>query len=330
MVSGSISVNFPLLNQTGTAMIKCPACNSLFRIEVPPLTCPTCNQKIEEVDGVFCFPISDSDEYYFPKEGFHLLYQHEADHFWFRSRNEIIGKFLGKYFQISQEKRQVLDLPTHEKPRICEVGCGTGLVSQYLTRMGFRMTCSDLFLEGLSFARQRNSGEQYFRCNLYDFPFYNEFDAILACDVLEHLDDDITALYRLNQALKPGGICLITVPAGKSLWSAVDAYAGHKRRYDAEGLKAKVSQAGFTPIRVSYFMTVPYPILRVKRALEHGIQSQRNVQGKGSNGINELKIPHILNELLYILLWPERRLIHSVNIPFGSSLICIARKPHNK
>lgn len=86
------------------------------------------------------------------------------------------------------------------------------------------MTCSDLFLEGLSFTRQRNSGEQYFRCNLYDFPFYNEFDAILACDVLEHLDDDITALYRLNQALKPGGICLITVPAGESLWSAVDLH----------------------------------------------------------------------------------------------------------
>lgn len=167
-------------------MIKCPACNGLFRIEVPPLTCPTCNQKIEEVDGVFCFPISDSDEYYFPKEGFHLLYQHEADHFWFRSRNEIIGKFLGKCVKGISGKKTGTGSTNIRKPLICEISCGTGLVSQYLTRMGFRMTCSDLFLEGLSFTRQRNSGEQYLRCNLYDSPFYNKFDTILACDVLEH------------------------------------------------------------------------------------------------------------------------------------------------
>jgi len=184
-----------------------------------------------------------------------------------------------------------------------------------------------MFFEGLSFARYRNSGEKFFRCNLYDLPFYDEFDAVIACDVLEHLDDDELALQRLYQAIKPGGICLITVPAGELLWSTIDQYAGHKRRYHAKGLMKKVSLAGFTPIRLSYFMTIPYPILLIKRMLGDIFQSQRNGEGEVTEGMNELKIPLILNELLYHTLWFERKLIHFFDLPVGSSLICIAQKP---
>ncbi|ABD42793.1 generic methyltransferase [Methanospirillum hungatei JF-1] len=308
-------------------MIQCPECKSLFKTGKPPLCCPSCNYQIEERDGVFCLPVSGSDEYFFPTEGFSLLYKHEAKHFWFRSRNEIIGAFLKRYLPGNADHTGDGVSEVDFLPQVCEVGCGTGLVSQYLTRMGYRMTCADMFLEGLSFARKRNSGEKFFRCNLYDLPFYDEFDAVIACDVLEHLDDDELALHRLYQAIKPGGICLITVPAGESLWSAIDQYAGHKRRYHAKGLMKKVSLAGFTPIRLSYFMTIPYPILLIKRMLLDIFLLHSNREGEEDYGVDELMIPGVLNELLYHALWLERKLIHFFDLPVGSSLICIAQKP---
>ncbi len=296
-------------------MIQCPICKSQLELKNTPYCCPSCRYLIEEKDGIICFPLSASDEYFFPTEGFSVLYAHEADHFWFRSRNEIIGTLLQQFFPIEQ------------RPLICEVGCGTGLISQYLTKIGYRMVCCDLFMEGLLFARERNSGEWFFRCNIYEFSFYDEFDAAIACDVLEHLDDDEIALNRMYQAIKPGGIVLITVPADNRLWSAIDIHAGHKRRYYAEELKKKVMEAGFNPIRVSYFMSVPYPILFLKRSGEKFIRLFKGEKTEEKIGVNELNIPKILNELLYVSLWPERKFIQSFNLPLGSSLICIAQKP---
>jgi hypothetical protein len=86
-------------------------------------------------------------------------------------------------------------------------------------------------------------------------------------------------------------------------------------------------EAGFNPIRVSYFMSVPYPILFLKRSGEKFIRLFKGEKTEEKIGVNELNIPKILNELLYVSLWPERKFIQSFNLPLGSSLICIAQKP---
>jgi len=302
-------------------MIRCPLCKCLYAVpererEREEISCPFCKFVIPFEKGISRFSEDESDEYFFPVEAFSILYEKEDAHFWFRSRTRIIESFIKRH----------ISLDPASDTKFCEVGCGTGLLSKHLVKKGYRVSCCDLFFEGLLFARERGSGDEYFQCNLLEFPFFNEFDVILACDVLEHIAEDTNALSQLFEALKPGGYCIITVPAGKSLWSETDVHAGHKRRYDRDEIIRKVKYSGFLPVRTSYFMTIPFPILWVKRVLSNSLKGPLAESGDGMKVSNELDLPWILNELLYLSLLPERMIIPHVNLPFGSSLICIAQK----
>lgn len=212
--------------------------------------------------------------------------------------------------------------------RLLEVGCGTGFVANYLKRNGYHIECADLFLEGLKYCRMRNSGNEYYQYNLYDEIFIEEFDGVIACDVLEHLEDDGTALNNLNRSIKIGGLMLLTVPAFTRLWSAMDDYAGHKRRYSKTELKIKCNAAGFNVIKISYFMMLLFPFIALSRASVKFI----SVAGKNRDeqikikAKNELQIHPILNSVFYRIFALEIPLIKRINLPIGSSLVCIAIK----
>ena len=91
--------------------------------------------------------------------------------------------------------------------------------------------------------------------------------ACCAFDVLEHIEDDNAILKTLRDALKPGGFLFVTVPADKRLWSAMDIYAEHKRRYSYKELREKIEGNGFKVIKMSYFMTFLYPLILLSRKL---------------------------------------------------------------
>src|SRR5262245_15550017 len=57
------------------------------------------------------------------------------------------------------------------------------------------------------------------------------FDAVTTGETLEHLDDDAAAAREIARVIAPGGACIATVPALRSLWSASDDYYEHRRRY---------------------------------------------------------------------------------------------------
>ena len=57
------------------------------------------------------------------------------------------------------------------------------------------------------------------------------FDAAVALDVLEHLDDDRAAAAELGRVVRPGGFLVVFVPAFQILWGYNDEYSHHRRRY---------------------------------------------------------------------------------------------------
>ncbi len=79
------------------------------------------------------------------------------------------------------------------------------------------------------------------------------FDTALCLQVLEHLDDDVAALARLRGLLKPGGRLLLLVPAHEALFGPLDRELGHRRRYGAESLRAKLGAAGFETESLRFF-----------------------------------------------------------------------------
>jgi SAM-dependent methyltransferase len=75
-------------------------------------------------------------------------------------------------------------------------------------------------------------------------------DAVIACEVLEHIENEDAFLDKVHGHLKPGGRMILSVPARKSLWAGDDEMAGHFRRYEKAGIASLLSRHGFRPLEV--------------------------------------------------------------------------------
>jgi len=284
--------------------------------EATQYSCRNCGKIYPDKEGIIQFAKdTQHEEQYFPDNAFEILYQSEEKNFWFRVRNKIIGNTITRY------------LPPPS--RILEVGCGTGYVSWYLKKLGYHVECADLFFEALQFCKARDAGYLYYQYNLSDRIFIEEFDGVCAFDVLEHIEDDDAVLRNLHDALKPGGLLFITVPADRRLWSAMDIYAEHKRRYSMQELQAKVEGKGFKIIKLSYFMTLLYPFILLSRKLSlrtGNINDGDRKKQIQKEAMSELQPNIIINSLFFLIFSLDVPLISSFTLPFGSSLLCVAVK----
>ncbi len=80
----------------------------------------------------------------------------------------------------------------------------------------------------------------------------SDFSIIYSSNVLEHIEDDVAILLEINQHMKPGALLAVYVPAIPFLYSDLDAYIGHFRRYKRQELIEKVTKAGFL-VKSCYF-----------------------------------------------------------------------------
>lgn len=77
----------------------------------------------------------------------------------------------------------------------------------------------------------------------------NNFDLVVALDILEHVDDDKKAILEISRVLKKGKFFLFSVPLRKENFSEIDKIAGHKRRYEISELIDLLTKAGFKIIK---------------------------------------------------------------------------------
>jgi SAM-dependent methyltransferase len=141
-------------------------------------------------------------------------------------------------------------------------------------------------------------------------------------DVLEHLDDDVGALSWARSVLEPGGYLVITVPAHPFLFDDIDRLAFHRRRYRRRELRDRLRAAGFEVCRLTHFMAPLVPLLAVSRRL-------RRLRGREAEPQKdaELRLVPGVNGALRALLKLELLALRATTLPFGSSLLAIARKP---
>jgi SAM-dependent methyltransferase len=243
----------------------------------------------------------------------------EDRHFWFRARNYLISTLV---------ERIARRLPPGY--RVLEVGCGNGNVLRHLAKVCHAGTVvgMDLFAEGLGHARER-AGCPVVQANAGCAPFRVGFDIVGIFDVLEHTPDDMQVLRDLHTLLAPGGVLLLTVPAGMELWSYFDEISHHYRRYRRADLEEKLRGAGFEVEFVTHFMAAIYPLVRLVRAL-------RKPGREGSGGTidavralrSEFTIAPVVNVFLTLLLQAEAVWVRSgKHLPFGTSLVAVARRP---
>jgi SAM-dependent methyltransferase len=148
-------------------------------------------------------------------------------------------------------------------------------------------------------------------------------DAALALDVIEHVDDDATALAEAARLVRPGGFVLVTVPAFPSLWGNQDVVSHHKRRYTARTLADAFARGGVALTWSSYFNTALFPAVAAVR------WTRRLLGPSAAPPASDLESarPGALNELLERVFAAERHLVGRVRLPAGVSLIAVARRP---
>lgn len=93
---------------------------------------------------------------------------------------------------------------------------------------------------------------------------------VVAFDVLEHIDDDKTAVREIQRCLKPGGHLLVAVPADMRLWSDHDAAVGHVRRYEREEILDRVREAGFQDVEARSWNVLLRPLVAMRRKRSGG------------------------------------------------------------
>jgi SAM-dependent methyltransferase len=259
--------------------------------------------------------MTDTHDSYDPRY-FEPLFATEDRHFWFLARNRVICQLAAKA------------LPVDGLGRLLEVGCGTGFVLRALEKEFPEklVTGMDLFLEGLRLANQRVT------CGLVQGdlaapPFKGGFDLVGMFDVLEHIEDDRGVLDHLFKLVKPGGSLLLTVPADPGLWSYFDVASCHFRRYSLQDLREKVQAAGFDVNFTSPFIALTYPALRFQRLLMNKSGTD-NPETAADQAEEDLKIIPVINDIVKWILYLEADwLARGRRLPFGSSLVLLARKP---
>lgn len=69
-------------------------------------------------------------------------------------------------------------------------------------------------------------------------------DLVVACDVIEHVEDDRRVFSELRRVLKPGGRLVFSVPLHPTRWTIFDDCVGHARRYAPAALQAILAEHG--------------------------------------------------------------------------------------
>jgi 2-polyprenyl-3-methyl-5-hydroxy-6-metoxy-1,4-benzoquinol methylase len=230
---------------------------------------------------------------------YHELYER---HWWWRAREEVILDALRR-LQPASGWRSILD-----------VGCGDGLFFDRLAEFGE--------VEGVEPAAELVSEAPERRERIHVGPFDERyqpgrrFRLVLMLDVLEHLDDPAGALRHAASLLEADGTMLVTVPAFRALWTAHDDFNHHRARYTKRSMSELAASAGVSIVRMEYFFHWTFPVKlaqRVVEALMHSTPKPAVVP------------PPPVNATLHGLSRLERVLLGPLRLPFGSSLLVIAK-----
>jgi SAM-dependent methyltransferase len=239
----------------------------------------------------------------------------EANHWWFRGRRAIFGHLLGTY-PVSAAGR---------RPRVLDLGCGMGGMLGMLAGHGDEFGM-DISPEALSWCRGR--GFQRVLLGKGDrLPFADSsLDVITAFDTIEHIPDEARALLECRRVLVPGGRLFVSVPAYQFLFTHQDRIVHHQRRYTLGRLICALRDGGFVIDQASYINFLLFPLILPVLLLIKAKEAIWRPTGSMCTNVS-FPVPGFLHDLLAGIFGFERHLLRGCTLPFGHSLVAVARRP---
>ena len=233
----------------------------------------------------------------------------EREHFWFHG----FRRFVAPLIERAAGGRQTL--------YSLDCGCGTGNNLALLRRYGHAVGI-DLTFSGLKYATSRGD-RSVAQASATELPFAGEtFDLVGSFDVIYALPDaaEKAAVAEMFRVLKPGGFLVLNVAALPALRGNHSVLGGEVRRYTRRRLRWALERGGFTIERLTYTNFSILPIVATTRWL------QRLAGHKESS--REISVPPApVNVALTAVLAIESLALRVVDMPLGTSVLCLARKP---
>lgn len=217
-----------------------------------------------------------------------------------------------------------------------EIGPGMGDLSLYFSRrfpeaqgilLDFSSDCIDIL-------QQRTADNPRLQLKTGDFMTMSHeehHDLVIACEVFEHIDDDVTAFRIVSELLRPGGYFIFSAPAFMRKWQRADIYAGHYRRYERAEVIEKFTANGF---RIDALWSFGFPVTELLYPVRqlyygmarHGKQLSKEDATKRS-GIERPLIGRNRARLLANLLRPFYFVQNKVkNTDLGDGFLVLAQK----
>lgn len=233
----------------------------------------------------------------------------EEGHFWFKALRRNASRLLATALR-------------HRRPDwIVDCGAGTGRNLDWLERFG-RALGIELTPAGLLAGRARR--RRMVRGTVAALPLPDaSVDVATSFDVLYCLDDitEHRAVAEMWRVLKPGGLVLVNVAALEILHGSHSALTHEVRRYTPTRLRSLLTSAGFVVERLTFTNMATFPVALAVRSMDR-------LTGRASTpSESDLTVPpRLVNGTVDWVMRGESQLLKLVNLPVGTSLLCVARK----
>ncbi len=246
---------------------------------------------------------------------YETLFEFESFYWWYRALHLILLDTLKS-------------LGLSPAAKVLDAGCGTG---QNLANVLDAITSDaygfDISEYAAAFWKRRNL-QKTCLASIDEMPFASEsFQAVVSVDVLECEEvDEERAFNEIWRVLSPGGYMVLVVPAYDWLIDKEHHKAvGAVRRYSKNRLLEILTKYPMQLIRITHLFGSVLPAVAGYRFTGNLLTRNRTDQPR-----SDLKpLNPILNDILFKLVNMERVLLRKLNVPFGSSIMTVARKLSN-
>ncbi len=212
---------------------------------------------------------------------------------------------------------------------VLEIGAGQGAVGLMLER---EFDYTGLEPDPTSFATARRRFDraglrEVIHGDLATLAPGRLFDLVCAFEVLEHIENDATAVTDWIRWIRPGGWLQLSVPAGRHRFGAADAKAGHFRRYDRDDLAELLASAGLVDVSiVTYGFPAGYVLEAGRNVLARRLETASAMSDRTAASGRWLQPPDWAAVAMWAAALPSR----AAQRPFGhtrlgTGLVALAR-----
>ena len=222
--------------------------------------------------------------------------------------------------------------------RLCDCGCGIGVMAGLIGRKGLEIVGFDINHRLARNAARNVSAAGFFTGCIENLPFGDASQScLIACDLVEHLDNPSAAFKEIARVLAPGGLAIMTIPNRNferiaTLFNMTQEDIGHNHTYSGREIRQLVDPTGLvlkTHKHVCHVGTALTDIAIAKLALL--------LYGKDVVRRSEMALKTASSEPLAVFYYwlclccyPALHLLeHLLPERFGAENMCVLVKPND-